>query len=94
MDRGLNLVLQTGPTDTCLNSISVRHPVLLRYSTSVEPLPSEGTVTGYPVVLALCPSPPSGWAWDLPCFPYIESMGSPLRTCAVPGTQQIIAPDS
>jgi hypothetical protein len=49
---------------SCLRARTGRSPrafVLLRLSGATA---FRSTVTGYPVVITLCPSPPSGWAWD------------------------------
>jgi len=48
-----------------------------------------GTVTGEPIVITLCPSPPSGWlGLGLALTSITRSGRFTLETCAVPGTQQ------
>ena len=70
------------------DSISVRRPVHLRYL-SVEKRPPSGIHHRIPVAITLHPSPPSGWVRDLPIIARVAMIDSPLRTCAVPGTQQL-----
>jgi len=69
--------------DFCISPRTFALPCRSWAASFRPPLPDNLAIT------LLHPSPQSEWVWDLLIIARVAMMNSPLRTCAVPGTQRL-----